>query len=127
MDVEELGVRAMALRVFRILAFPSFMVINISDNVKPANNDLPDANLWMDMLRSKVEDATMNGANMGDLENLIAESVKELVRPMLRHGAQLVADRQPMRCPDCKSPLRIEENARERCPERENRGGHGAV
>jgi len=157
MDVEELGVRAMALWVFRILAFASFlpadlvlvgdatrvhrpdgaqlflnpcnfffhfdmglfnfhsnMVVNIADNVKPANNDLPDANLWMDMLRSKVEDATMNGANMGDLENLIAESVKELVRPMLRHGAQLVADRQPMRCPDCKSPLRIEEHARER-------------
>ena len=90
------------------------MLLNIADNVKPANNDLPDANLWMDLLRAKVENATMNGANMGDLENLIAESVKELVRPMLRHGAQLVADRQPMLCPECKSPLLIEEHARER-------------
>ena len=53
------------------------MLIDIADNVKPANNDLPDANLWMDLLRAKVEDATMNGANMGDLENLIAESVKD--------------------------------------------------
>jgi len=157
MDIEELGVRAMALRVFLILAFASFlpadlvlvgdatrvhradgaqlflnpcnflfhfdlglfsfhsdMLEDIADNVKPANNNFPDANLWMDLLRAKVEDAAMNGANMGDLENLIAESVKELVRPMLRHGAQLVADRQPMSCPDCDSPLRIEEHARER-------------
>jgi len=90
------------------------MLVNIADNVKPANHDLPDANRWMDLLCAKVEDAAMNGANMGDLENLIAESVKELVRPMLRHGAQLVADRQPMLCPECKSPLLIEEHARER-------------
>lgn len=90
------------------------MVVNIADNVKPVNNDFPDANLWMDLLREKMENAAMNGANMGDLENLISESVKELVRPMLRHGAQLVADRQPMRCPDCDLPLRIEQHERER-------------
>lgn len=90
------------------------MLHTISDTVKPVNQSFPDANAWMDLLRTKTEEAAMSGATMGALENLIAESVKELVLPMLRHGAQIVADRQSMHCPDCQSQMQIEEHARER-------------
>ena len=51
---------------------------------------------------------------MGALEKLIEESVKELARPILRYGAQLVSDQQEMRCPDCGSELLVEEHERER-------------
>ena len=90
------------------------MVDNIADNVKPSEADLPDANAWMDLLRAKVETAAMNGSDMGALEKLIEQSVKELARPILRYGAQLVADQQKMRCPDCKSELLVEEHDRQR-------------
>jgi hypothetical protein len=92
----------------------SDMVDNIADHVKPAETGLPDANVWMDLLRAKVEAAAMNGSDMGALEKLIEQSVKELARPILRYGAQLVADQQPMRCPDCNSELLVEEHQRER-------------
>ena len=92
----------------------SDMVVNISDNVKPSEAGLPNANAWMDLLRAKVETAAMNGSDMGALEKLIEESVKELARPILRYGAQLVSDQQEMRCPDCGSELLVEEHERER-------------
>ena len=92
----------------------SDMVDNIADKVKPSEADLPDANAWMDLLRAKVESAAMNKSDMGALEKLIEESVKELARPILRYGAQLVADQQEMRCPHCDSELLVEEHERER-------------
>jgi hypothetical protein len=92
----------------------SDMVDNIADNVKPSEAGLPNANAWMDLLRAKVETAAMNGSDMGALEKLIEESVKELARPILRYGAQLVSDQQEMRCPDCGSELLVEEHERER-------------
>ena len=92
----------------------SDMVDNIADNVKSSEAGLPNANAWMDLLRAKVETAAMNGSDMGALEKLIEESVKELARPILRYGAQLVADQQEMRCPDCDSELLMEEHERER-------------
>jgi hypothetical protein len=92
----------------------SDMVDNIADHVKPSEAGLPNANAWMDLLRAKVETAAMNGSDMGALEKLIEESVKELARPILRYGAQLVSDQQEMRCPDCGSELLVEEHERER-------------
>jgi len=92
----------------------SDMVDNIADNVKASEAGLPNADAWMDLLRAKVETAAMNGSDMGALEKLIEESVKELARPILRYGAQLVADQQEMRCPDCDSELLMEEHERER-------------
>ena len=92
----------------------SDMVDNIVDNVKPTETGLPDANAWMDLLRAKVEAAAMDGSDMGALEKLIEQSVKELARPILRYGAQLVADQQQMRCPHCESELLVEEHQRER-------------
>jgi len=90
------------------------MVDNIADNVKPSEAGLPDANAWMDLLRAKVETAAMNGSDMGALEKLIEQSVKELARPILRYGAQLVADQQKMLCPDCRSELLVEAHDRQR-------------
>ncbi len=90
------------------------MLPNIVDNVNPAGTGLPDANAWMDLLRAKVEAAVMNGSDMGALEKIIEQSVKELAHPILRYGAQLVADQQPMRCPECRSELLVEEHHRER-------------
>ena len=92
----------------------SDMVYNIADKVKSSEAGLPDANAWLDMLRANVESATMNGSDMGALEKLIEQSIKELARPILRYGAQLVADQQEMRCPHCESELLVEEHARER-------------
>lgn len=92
----------------------SDMVDNIADNVKPAQTGLPDANAWMDLLRAKVEAAAMNGGDMGSLEKLIEQSVKELARPILRYGAQLVSDQQQMRCPECNAELLVEEHQRKR-------------
>jgi len=92
----------------------SDMLGNIADIVNPDGTGLPDASAWMDLLRAKVEEAAMNGSNMGALEKLIEESVKELARPILRYGAQLVADQQQMRCPDCDAELLVEEHDRER-------------
>jgi hypothetical protein len=42
----------------------------------------------------KVEGNVANGSNMGSLEKLIERRIKELARPMLRYGAQLIADNQ---------------------------------
>jgi hypothetical protein len=92
----------------------SDMVDTIADSVKPSEAGLPNANAWMDLLRAKVETAAMNGSDMGALEKLIEESVKELARPILRYGAQLVSDQQEMRCPDCGLELLVEEHERER-------------
>ena len=90
------------------------MVDNIADNVKPSETVLPNANAWMDLLRGEVENAAMNNSDMGALEKLIEKRVKELACPILQYGAQLVADRQEMRCPHCGSELRVEEHKRER-------------
>jgi len=56
----------------------------------------------------------MNKNDMGALEKLIEKRVKELARPILRYGAQLLADQQQMRCPRCDSELLVEEHLRER-------------
>ncbi len=90
------------------------MVENIDDSVKLAETGLPNANAWMDLLRTKVEAAAMNGSDLGALEKLIEQSVKELARPILRYGAQLVADQQQLRCPHCESELLVEQHQRKR-------------
>jgi hypothetical protein len=45
----------------------SDMLYHIADNVNPAETGLPDANVWMELLRAKVEAAAMNGSDMGAL------------------------------------------------------------
>ena len=52
--------------------------------------------------------------NQEALEKLIEKRVKELAGPILRYGAQLVADQQEMCCPHCDSELLVEEHHRER-------------
>lgn len=98
----------------RWVNFHSDMLTHIADNVNPADPGLPNGNAWMEMLREKVEVAAMNGSDMGALEKLIEQSVKELARPILRYGAQLVAVQQQMRCPECKVELLVEEHHRKR-------------
>jgi hypothetical protein len=56
----------------------------------------------------------MNHSSMGEIEKMIEQSVKELARPILQYGVQLLADQQPMRCPRCDSELQVEEHKRER-------------
>ncbi len=90
------------------------MVYNIADHVNPDATGLPDANAWMDLLRTNVEATAMNGSDMGELEKLIEQSVKELARPILQYGAQLVADKQLLRCPACNTELLVEEHHRGR-------------
>ena len=96
------------------LAFMSDMLDNIADNVNSSTTGLPNANAWMDLLRAEVENAAMNNSDMGALEKLIEKRVKELAGPILRYGAQLVADQQEMCCPHCDSELLVEEHRRER-------------
>ena len=90
------------------------MVVNIADIVKPLPASLPDANAWMEQLRAKVEGAAMDQRDMGALERLIEGELKELARPILQYGVQMLANNQPFRCPECNSDLRVEEHERER-------------
>jgi hypothetical protein len=92
----------------------SDMLDNTFDKVKYSKSDFPDANIWMEQLRAEVEQYAMNGSNMGALEKLIEKRIKELALPMLRYGAQLIADNQKMVCPVCESQLQVEEHERER-------------
>jgi hypothetical protein len=90
------------------------MLENIADHVNAPDAGLPNANAWMEQLRAEVELTAMNHSDMGALEKLIERRVKELARPILQYGAQLVADHQRMRCPRCESELLVEEHHRAR-------------
>ena len=97
-----------------VLEFISDMLDNTFDKVKYSKSDFPDANIWMELLRTEVEKDAMNGSSMGSLEKLIEKRIKELALPMLRYGAQLIADHQEMICPVCGTQLQVEEHERER-------------
>ncbi len=91
------------------------MVYNIADNVKPIEKTgLPDVNIWMEQVRAEVERAVMDKSDMGTIEKLIEKRVKELARPILQYGVQLLADQQEMCCPLCESQLLVKEHQRKR-------------
>ncbi len=78
-------------------------------------DNLPDADAWMVEIREEIErESAMDHCDIGVLEQILQRRIKELAGPLLQYGAQRLADRQSMVCPQCKSNLLVEEHNRER-------------
>lgn len=90
------------------------MLDNIADTVKPASCHGPDLDAWWGTVRGMLEEAMEENCDLGMLERLIEEQLKELGRPILQEAAQRLADRQPMVCPRCEQALQVEHHQRPR-------------
>ena len=55
-----------------------------------------------------------NNVDMGDLEKLIAREMQTMGQALLAYAVQKRANNEPLRCPDCKKPLKVIKNLRER-------------
>jgi len=73
-----------------------------------------DANQWMAQVRAELEGLMVNGCDIGKLESLIEQRLKELGRPLLEEAVQKLADRQPLCCPRCGGELHVERHHRQR-------------
>ncbi len=92
----------------------SDMLNHIADTVKQPERVLPNADAWMAAARQKIEDAVKNNANMGNLENLIAQELQVMGRSLLAYAVQKRANNEPLRCPDCQQSLKVQKHLRER-------------
>jgi hypothetical protein len=72
----------------------------------------PDGNQWVEQVRAELETLMANGCDIGKLEALIEQRLKDLGRPLLEEAIQKLADRQALRCPQCAGPLHVERHGR---------------
>lgn len=90
------------------------MLVNIADTVNPsACHDL-DLDTWLETLRGMLKVAMEKNCDMGKLERLIEQQLKELGRPILAEAAQQLADQQALVCPRCEQPLQVERHQQPR-------------
>lgn len=71
-----------------------------------------DGNRWVEQVRAELETLMVNDCDIGKLEALIEQRLKDLGRPMLEEAMQKLANRQALRCPQCGGSLHVERHGR---------------
>lgn len=71
--------------------------------------------LWMAQIEDQLQQLIQSASpNMGHLEELLEREARKLMRPVLEQAAQKLIERSPLNCPNCHSPLCVEDRDRKR-------------